>query len=362
MQFYPQDYGASLLKPKAFRIHDFKSIKNSGVCELSGDGITVLAGQNEAGKTAILTALRDFDEEPGTPPQTKDYWPDDADNEVRPRVAVGFENDADQIKNHFRDSKIEIPDGIVNWLNTATEIWVERDLERGQFQLSPEIQDLWEEPKSSSQAEDDKGPSEEIVESDVDEVESDVDEAGAGVATNVEAPKSCTPSTLAPELRMLLPNFLYFDTFGHTLPRTVSLSALMPKKTASPTAGASGSPPATVPQAVRDFITLSGIDVNRLQALSSDDKRVDNYLSGKTAQITGDFLGYWKQTVSGEQTVELRVNARRNEEGNLGLNFFVFDGTEHYPDQRVRDSFGSCHFIFTWRRRSFMRQINGDYS
>jgi AAA15 family ATPase/GTPase len=49
------------MRPIAFQILDFKSIENSGICKLSGDGITVLAGQNEAGKTAVLTALRDFD-------------------------------------------------------------------------------------------------------------------------------------------------------------------------------------------------------------------------------------------------------------------------------------------------------------
>jgi hypothetical protein len=46
------------LRPLAFRIYDFKSISDSGLCTFSQDGITVLAGQNESGKTSILTALR----------------------------------------------------------------------------------------------------------------------------------------------------------------------------------------------------------------------------------------------------------------------------------------------------------------
>jgi recombinational DNA repair ATPase RecF len=64
------------LTPLAFRIWDFKSITDSGECQFSADNITVLAGQNESGKTAILQALRDFDLNEGLPPRTPDYTPD----------------------------------------------------------------------------------------------------------------------------------------------------------------------------------------------------------------------------------------------------------------------------------------------
>ena len=45
---------------KSFRIKNYRSIKDSGECYLSGDNITILAGKNESGKTAILEALEDF--------------------------------------------------------------------------------------------------------------------------------------------------------------------------------------------------------------------------------------------------------------------------------------------------------------
>jgi len=45
----------------SFRIVNYRSIKDSGECHLSGDNITILAGKNESGKTAILEALQDFD-------------------------------------------------------------------------------------------------------------------------------------------------------------------------------------------------------------------------------------------------------------------------------------------------------------
>lgn len=75
------------MKPLAFRIFHFRSITDSGVCNFSGDGITVLAGQNEAGKTAILLALRDFDLEEGDAPKTPEYMPE-GKLDVKPQVHV----------------------------------------------------------------------------------------------------------------------------------------------------------------------------------------------------------------------------------------------------------------------------------
>lgn len=341
-----------MLKPKAFRIYDFKSIRDSGICELSGDRITVLAGQNEAGKTAILTALRDFDLEPGAIPLTKDFWPDHADDHVKPRVAVCFENDAAAgILSHLQESKLLIPRGAVSWLEATTQIWVERDLSRGEFHFDPVLEAFWHE----FEIPDEQQAASEGVES----------EGDAGTTEDVaEAPppssgeKLTTLASFAAELRRLWPSFVYFDSFNNSLPRSVSVSALVPSNRKAPAtknmAEAQPSKPKTeVPQAVRDFITLSLIDVSKLSQLASDNKRIDNYLSDKTACITGDFLSYWKQTVDGDQTVELRVNARRDEEGDLQLNFFVFDSAEHYPDQRSKG--------FLWFLSFYLRLAAAQY-
>lgn len=49
------------MKIESFRIKNYRSIRDSGVCYLSGDDVTILAGKNESGKTSILEALEDFD-------------------------------------------------------------------------------------------------------------------------------------------------------------------------------------------------------------------------------------------------------------------------------------------------------------
>ena len=53
------------MKLTRFRIKNYKSIVDSGNCSFSDDGVTILAGKNEAGKTAILEALADFGKDEG---------------------------------------------------------------------------------------------------------------------------------------------------------------------------------------------------------------------------------------------------------------------------------------------------------
>lgn len=50
----------TLIKFTAFRIKNFRSIKDSGWRTLATDNITVLIGQNESGKTSVLEALQNF--------------------------------------------------------------------------------------------------------------------------------------------------------------------------------------------------------------------------------------------------------------------------------------------------------------
>ena len=44
----------------SFRIYNYRSIVDTGWCELSSDNITGIIGQNESGKTSILEALYSF--------------------------------------------------------------------------------------------------------------------------------------------------------------------------------------------------------------------------------------------------------------------------------------------------------------
>ena len=48
------------MKLLSFRILNYRSIVDSGWCELSPDNITGIIGQNESGKTSVLEALKSF--------------------------------------------------------------------------------------------------------------------------------------------------------------------------------------------------------------------------------------------------------------------------------------------------------------
>jgi predicted ATPase len=75
------------MKVKSFRIRNYRSIKDSGVCYLSGDDITILAGKNESGKTAILEALEDFSVERQIREEARPIH----DKEAIPEISVVFE-------------------------------------------------------------------------------------------------------------------------------------------------------------------------------------------------------------------------------------------------------------------------------
>jgi hypothetical protein len=153
----------------AFRIWDFKSVTDSGECHLSADNITVLAGQNESGKTAILQALRDFDLEEGEKPA--------------------------------------IPGSIENRIFQDGYLWITRDLPTGKFELDADLQELW------NNAPETPGPQA-------------ASEASPDAAEKSKEVISLTPGDFPGSSRLLWPLFVYFDSFEDTLPRTVDVSLI----------------------------------------------------------------------------------------------------------------------------------------
>jgi len=95
---------------KSFRIKNYRSIKDSGVCYLSGDNITILAGKNESGKTAILEALEDFDTENEIRKEAIPYH----NQEAVPEIAVTFEIDKETLQEISEeiDFELETPKSI----------------------------------------------------------------------------------------------------------------------------------------------------------------------------------------------------------------------------------------------------------
>jgi predicted ATP-dependent endonuclease of OLD family len=292
-----------LLRPVSFQIRNFKSIKDSGVCTFSKDNVTVLAGQNESGKTAILTALRDFDLNIGDDPKTTDYQPDTDLNAV-PKVTVTFEINADDLRKTLSNEFKNIPRAVFEQIKSTGLISVTRNLSEGNYELEPALLQGWAEAENSDPL--------------------NTEEPG-----NEQTLINLSIDTFCEFLRENWPAFVYFDTFQDKLPRTVDFPDLTENKSSTASA--------RVPQPVLDFITLSEIDLELVKKLETNTKKLGNYLRQRNAQISGDFLDYWNQKVDDKQLVKLSVEDQRNSSGTLQLAFYVTDGmVNQYPEQRSR--------------------------
>jgi predicted ATP-dependent endonuclease of OLD family len=293
--------------PTAFRIKDFKSIVDSNVCDLSKDSITILAGQNEAGKTAILEALRDFDAEYGAEPITEDYLPDDVDRSATPTVSVLFSFTEKEARELASGESLTLPEPLLERFKTEPRIWVHRNLEDGVLYFDESIETFWSEtekpPESNSETKE----------------------------NDAEKPELTSLEEFAKVLQNYWPQFIYFDSFEDILPPKVTVSQ-------SPTDAKKyvGSDGKTLGSPVRDFLLLAGVSLSEVFKSKKDDKRLENYFRGRSAQISGDFKEYWKQKVDGEQVVELSIQLRHETSTSITLVFFVNDSHSHYVSQRSR--------------------------
>jgi predicted ATP-dependent endonuclease of OLD family len=305
------------MRPTAFRIRDFRSIVDSQVCPFSADNITVLAGQNEAGKTAILQALRDFDLDPGDKPKSTDFFPE-VRFDAKPTVSVLFTYEYGAIRKQLEEEDFFVPDSVRAYFENRREVWVHRDLMEGQYYFDADIMKLW-----------DGDPADQAL------------KEGATTAQPTDTPAALTPAEFGEQLRVIWPLFVYFDSFQDILPREVALSSL------DATTG-------KAPQVVRDFVVLSGLDTQKLATIEHD-KSIGNYLRHCSASITGDFLNYWKQKSDGEASVDLLVKHVRNSSGEPMLAFYVHDEVDQYPEQRSK---GFLWFLSFYLRLAAAQRSN----
>ncbi len=92
------------MKLAKLRICHYKSIVDSGCCDLASD-ITIFVGKNESGKTAVLEALRDFDKDIGEFAQNA--FPLDG-NDALPTIELCFKLDPADIDRISLSSGIPI--------------------------------------------------------------------------------------------------------------------------------------------------------------------------------------------------------------------------------------------------------------
>lgn len=295
------------MKLNKFRIINYKAIADSGECDLLADKITILAGQNESGKTSILEALRDFDVDQEISPEAK---PDGKDN-ANPEIICEFsveKSDIEEVENDTEDN-VEIPKEVKEAILKDKAIVIKKSFPSNKYSLDENVISVWEQsspkkPKESSEAE------------------------GEETAPTEAQPEAEPKNTrelqekLADKLMRIAPYFVYFEGFNDRLPKKKYIEQIANKDEFGY-------------QAVQDFIKLAEIDIERLKT-ETDDKNIDNYLDGKSANVTGDFLTYWTQKVDGVSQVKI-VAERKHDDKGYYLNFFVKDDdSKKYPEQRSK--------------------------
>lgn len=235
-------------------------------------------------------------------------------------VQVQFEFEPDDYEEISTADDFVTPPAILEKIKSRSRIWVTRDLQSATYAVDPEWNDLWnsvsEEMKKDSGKEQSENNSE--------------DESRKDISTAHE---------FAGILRAYWPSFVYFDSFEDTLPRSVAVESLFsPSSDAQQDEGTGDVKKiaSSIPAAVRDFIALSGLDINRVRSLAENEKALSNYLQNCGTQISGDFLSYWHQRVDGEQVVNLHVRGTRDSTGQLKLSFYVHDLVDQYPEQRSK--------------------------
>lgn len=293
------------------RIKNYKSITDSGFWTLASD-ITVLAGKNESGKTAILEALRDFD-------PAVERLPDGAlplHDTAEPSVVVSLIPSPDELELLLSQCNATMPSrqmdqiyerGIIvskkrdgeysletaftevldskvldasrkkagEWLGVISEI-VKR-LTASNISLPPLLQAnslALQDVEASiaalhavmDSAEFEDEADQQTMESSLEKVESEFKDASVNLPSQA----------FLDQLLEMLPSVVYFADFSDVLPFEIPL--LEAKKR----------------RPIMDFAKLAEIDIDQVIATKDPQRRL-NLLRKKSAAITGDFAGYWAQ-------------------------------------------------------------------
>ena len=342
------------MMPLSFRIKHYKSIVDTGTCQLASD-LTILAGKNESGKTAILEALRDF----GTGTIDHDALP--LSNEEKPEITVSFSLDD-------RDYN-ELAEGILPEVGQASVLKrireyvdahgalrlvfdsdgsiIDEDLAHSLDQFSPndgsakKLDVLLERlpdniaasiPTRSIQTAEDLNrvrvwssqirqavptiaPSDPAQQQAIDEALSEIDKISQ------EDDGNSLSEMVTDRLLELVPTFVFFSDFKNLLPESVPVTEVHNS------------------QPVVDFARIAGLDLKKLVGIESTQRRTI-LLSKASASITGDFGRSWRQ-----EDVVLEAD-----ENGPNLHFYVTERgstTKQTAGQRSQD--------FQWFLSFFLR-------
>src|SRR3989344_4813453 len=294
------------MKLQAFKIKNYRSIKNSDWQNFSPDGITGLIGQNEAGKTTILESVYSLP----TAEITADVLRSDGS---MPEVSLSFDVTWDEIKEMFPDKTF--PKGMAKLVGekkriNITRVWTDAESEGDLVLEEKELSDLFaseeDEGTPSTPQEDPAKPKEGGEEKEVEENEF------------IETIFDKTP------------DFEFFEDFASLLPDTIDLEDLQNKNVKAQ--GYKGA---------LNLLAIAGIDLDFLQ--KSDRRILENRIDKINKNVSANFREFWRQKVGRTNKISIEFELKHHDNGqgaNAGkpyLVFWIVDGEEKlYPRQRSK--------------------------
>lgn len=304
---------------EAFRITNFRSVIDSGWVSLSPDGVTVLVGQNESGKTSVLQALHCvLARRPITP---DDKRIDAEDPVVFLRGPVDWE-DLESHLDEYDETEILGLKAFIKTSNGSIDLKCEWSAKAGataltEFRCSVANSEEFESHMEAYRA---AHPNSSKREDESASATSTPDQAGASTIELLDA-DSAGAALYGP-----LPVSIFFDADSGLLPNSVDIDA-------------KGKPTGTGANAAVNFLTIADIDLPKLVA--GDERYRQNVLNKANQRVSDDFASFWSQLIGDTSRLSLKCDFKHYNSANsekIGkeyLEFWICDGnTQLYPKQR----------------------------
>ncbi len=291
----------------SFQIQNFKSIDNTGVCRLSDtDNILVLAGQNEAGKSAVLEALNFFRNGP-----SKDFNRLQRRQDLSPQVTCEFalsDNEIREISDRAQNPNIGF------FLKNNRNITIQRgDLTQDdykQLRIDQKLIDNLELKLAESQNK---------LESEVDNANSN-DEANSDSNNQEEVPgKFKTVKEIEQYIVSKINNFTLYSAFRDLLPGEIKISDI-------------GKYPA-----IKDFEKVFKTDFTAM--VKRDGRAIGREEQRLQREASDDLNFYWTQKLEedGKYNFAVKINPQVSAvdtESKIEFKIDRHDGDPLYMEQK----------------------------
>lgn len=318
----------------SFRVQNFRSIVDSGWVDFSRDGVTVLVGQNESGKTSLLQALACA--LGGVAVSSDDKRIDSPDPRFYVRAKVQspeliehglFDELDDAIGIEFLKKYVQSREGIIElqlWRtakdnsSSLSELEYElsdaSDFDTGLNLLRPVTLDSHLHDQITL---DPNTPALQITTS---------SDPATTVAITEEEEELINSTIVAAAIYAAMPYAVLFSAESGLLPNSVDLDE-------------KNNPSGSGSVAAKNYLTIAEIDLPKLA--EGDGRYRQNILNKANQRVSDDFANFWSQIIGSKSRLSLKCSfeyypaSAGSNTGKPYLEFWIADGsTQLYPKQR----------------------------